>query len=258
VYDTSPPPPSPAQCAAQELTPEHPPLTAIQRGLQQSTPTPPLHFSLNQLRWLCGPRNALTMSDDESELPSCPLCMEELDATDKNFHPCPCGYQICAWCWHQRACPHPPHPPHRSRHPTVAAGRMKACTTWVNPEAAGLSIPVAGRCHSRHAHRPSALAGGISRRSTVALRTRLQADCLLGGDVGTASDWVWGRSLALPPPGEPGRTLRRQFECRGWAPAGMVSIPTGALVHTRHTRVLVVRAGGRHADLSGAATGRLQ
>eukprot|EP00976_Prorocentrum_cordatum_P109362 1195006-Prorocentrum_minimum.AAC.4 len=44
---------------------------------------------------------------EEGEPEACPLCMEELDATDKNFHPCPCGYQICAWCWHQRTCTHP-------------------------------------------------------------------------------------------------------------------------------------------------------
>ena len=31
----------------------------------------------------------------------CPLCCNELDATDRRFRPCPCGYQICAWCWHQ-------------------------------------------------------------------------------------------------------------------------------------------------------------
>ncbi len=30
----------------------------------------------------------------------CPLCCEELDLSDKNFLPCPCGYQVCMWCWH--------------------------------------------------------------------------------------------------------------------------------------------------------------
>ncbi|KAH8555402.1 hypothetical protein BGW37DRAFT_434866 [Umbelopsis sp. PMI_123] len=30
----------------------------------------------------------------------CPLCMEELDLSDRNFRPCPCGYQICRFCWH--------------------------------------------------------------------------------------------------------------------------------------------------------------
>lgn len=30
----------------------------------------------------------------------CPLCLEELDITDKNFKPCTCGYQICLWCFH--------------------------------------------------------------------------------------------------------------------------------------------------------------
>lgn len=31
------------------------------------------------------------MEDDET---SCPLCMEDLDVTDRNFRPCPCGYQV--------------------------------------------------------------------------------------------------------------------------------------------------------------------
>lgn len=39
------------------------------------------------------------MEDDEPEC--CPLCMEELDITDKTFNACPCGYQVCLWCWHQ-------------------------------------------------------------------------------------------------------------------------------------------------------------
>jgi len=29
----------------------------------------------------------------------CPLCTEELDITERNFRPCPCGYQLCLWCW---------------------------------------------------------------------------------------------------------------------------------------------------------------
>ncbi|SCO64427.1 CCR4-NOT transcription complex subunit 4, putative [Plasmodium berghei] len=28
----------------------------------------------------------------------CPLCVELLDETDRNFFPCDCGYQICLWC----------------------------------------------------------------------------------------------------------------------------------------------------------------
>ncbi|PLW07124.1 hypothetical protein PCASD_24794, partial [Puccinia coronata f. sp. avenae] len=41
----------------------------------------------------------------------CPLCMEELDISDLNFRPCPCGYRICRFCWHHikedlnRRCP---------------------------------------------------------------------------------------------------------------------------------------------------------
>ncbi|KAF9976189.1 transcriptional repressor general negative regulator of transcription subunit 4, partial [Modicella reniformis] len=38
------------------------------------------------------------MSDVEDY--DCPLCMEELDISDRNFRPCPCGYQICRFCWH--------------------------------------------------------------------------------------------------------------------------------------------------------------
>ncbi|KAI5058417.1 hypothetical protein GOP47_0026587 [Adiantum capillus-veneris] len=29
----------------------------------------------------------------------CPLCMEEMDSTDRQLKPCRCGYQICVWCW---------------------------------------------------------------------------------------------------------------------------------------------------------------
>ncbi|KAK0856215.1 transcriptional repressor general negative regulator of transcription subunit 4 [Friedmanniomyces endolithicus] len=36
--------------------------------------------------------------DDEEE-ETCPLCVEEFDLDDKNFKPCPCGYQICHFCW---------------------------------------------------------------------------------------------------------------------------------------------------------------
>ncbi|KAF8333953.1 uncharacterized protein EI90DRAFT_3121331 [Cantharellus anzutake] len=39
-------------------------------------------------------------SDDEAEDSECPLCLEEMDLSDINFKPCPCGYQICRFCWH--------------------------------------------------------------------------------------------------------------------------------------------------------------
>ncbi len=32
--------------------------------------------------------------DDEEEVPSCPLCLEELDATDRAVKACQCGYQV--------------------------------------------------------------------------------------------------------------------------------------------------------------------
>lgn len=37
------------------------------------------------------------ISDDEEEF--CPLCVEEMDISDKNFKPCPCGYQVCQFCY---------------------------------------------------------------------------------------------------------------------------------------------------------------
>ncbi|KAF2116208.1 hypothetical protein BDV96DRAFT_573558 [Lophiotrema nucula] len=37
------------------------------------------------------------VDDDEEEC--CPLCVEEFDLSDKNFRPCPCGYQICQFCF---------------------------------------------------------------------------------------------------------------------------------------------------------------
>ncbi|KAI9818785.1 MAG: transcriptional repressor general negative regulator of transcription subunit 4 [Pycnora praestabilis] len=30
---------------------------------------------------------------------SCPLCVEEFDLSDRNFRPCPCGYQVCQFCF---------------------------------------------------------------------------------------------------------------------------------------------------------------
>jgi CCR4-NOT transcription complex subunit 4 len=40
-------------------------------------------------------------SEEESkEETTCPLCVEEMDLSDKNFLPCPCGYRVCMWCWH--------------------------------------------------------------------------------------------------------------------------------------------------------------
>jgi CCR4-NOT transcription complex subunit 4 len=37
------------------------------------------------------------LSDEEEEF--CPLCVEEMDISDRNFKPCPCGYQVCQFCY---------------------------------------------------------------------------------------------------------------------------------------------------------------
>lgn len=44
--------------------------------------------------------HAENTSDTDHEPSTCPLCLEDLDNTDKQFQPCVCGYQICLWCWH--------------------------------------------------------------------------------------------------------------------------------------------------------------
>lgn len=36
------------------------------------------------------PSSSLLLQDDMD----CPLCLEELDLSDLNFKPCPCGYQV--------------------------------------------------------------------------------------------------------------------------------------------------------------------
>lgn len=44
--------------------------------------------------------NEDTYLSDEEEL-ECPLCMEEFDISDRTFKPCPCGYQICRFCYNR-------------------------------------------------------------------------------------------------------------------------------------------------------------
>ncbi|KAK9847196.1 hypothetical protein WJX84_001001 [Apatococcus fuscideae] len=38
-----------------------------------------------------------TLTEKERQI--CPLCIEPLDPTEKNFFPCPCGYQVCLFCF---------------------------------------------------------------------------------------------------------------------------------------------------------------
>ncbi|KAF2766622.1 hypothetical protein EJ03DRAFT_329882 [Teratosphaeria nubilosa] len=45
-------------------------------------------------------RNVQDQFIDDDEEETCPLCVEDLDLGDKGFRPCPCGYQICQFCYH--------------------------------------------------------------------------------------------------------------------------------------------------------------
>ncbi|KAI0654784.1 hypothetical protein C8Q70DRAFT_925216 [Cubamyces menziesii] len=66
-------------------------------------PAPALHAAhalpQSKSHVLAGVQDAY-WSDDEAENAECPLCLEEMDISDLNFKPCPCGYQVCQFCWH--------------------------------------------------------------------------------------------------------------------------------------------------------------
>ncbi|KAI5119088.1 hypothetical protein M0805_004861 [Coniferiporia weirii] len=83
--------------------------------LHPSLPAPVIHNSYmptsqSKSHVLAGVQDAY-WSDEEAEDAECPLCLEEMDVSDLNFKPCPCGYQICRFCWHHikenlnRRCP---------------------------------------------------------------------------------------------------------------------------------------------------------
>lgn len=42
----------------------------------------------------------MSLLADNDDVAECPLCLEELDSTDRSFKPCPCGYHVCIWCYH--------------------------------------------------------------------------------------------------------------------------------------------------------------
>jgi hypothetical protein len=51
--------------------------------------------------------------DEDEEEEVCPLCVEEFDLGDKNFRPCPCGYQVSLL-------PSPIHPAPANLHPDMS------------------------------------------------------------------------------------------------------------------------------------------
>ena len=56
--------------------------------------------ALHPARWLRPSAPHLSHPDPSSpRRPGCPLCLEEMDVTDRNFRPCKCGYQICLFCY---------------------------------------------------------------------------------------------------------------------------------------------------------------
>ena len=61
------------------------------------TLNPHVHENLQSIQAALSNYDTSFLSDDEEEF--CPLCIEPMDITDKNFFPCPCGYQICQFCY---------------------------------------------------------------------------------------------------------------------------------------------------------------
>lgn len=61
------------------------------------TTNPHVHDNLKAIEKALSNYDMTFLSDDEEDF--CPLCLETLDITDKNFKPCPCEYQICQFCY---------------------------------------------------------------------------------------------------------------------------------------------------------------
>lgn len=61
------------------------------------TLNPHVHENLKAIQRALSNYDMSFLGDDEEDF--CPLCLEPMDITDKNFKPCPCGYQICQFCY---------------------------------------------------------------------------------------------------------------------------------------------------------------
>lgn len=46
-------------------------------------------------------KNKSDQQQDCDEKTECPICSEEMDATDLSFLPCPCGFRLCLFCHKQ-------------------------------------------------------------------------------------------------------------------------------------------------------------
>ena len=76
--------------------PRPPSATALPRPAQPAIPVPMPPQQLSN--WA---RAASSPAAQEEEEDVCPICAENIDATDKAFFPCPCGFQPCIFCYHR-------------------------------------------------------------------------------------------------------------------------------------------------------------
>ncbi|KAF8111433.1 hypothetical protein N665_0076s0403 [Sinapis alba] len=65
---------------------------------QEASPEKAIHHNVSR-------KNKKKKSDQkkegDGEISECPICSEEMDATDLSFLPCPCGFRLCLFCHKQ-------------------------------------------------------------------------------------------------------------------------------------------------------------
>mmetsp|Transcript_23287 Transcript_23287/g.69162 ORF Transcript_23287/g.69162 Transcript_23287/m.69162 type:complete len:446 (-) Transcript_23287:57-1394(-) len=137
---------------------------------------------------------------------TCPLCVEELDNTDKEFYPCPCGYQVCLFCYGQVK--------------EQCGGLCPGCRREYGE-------PVDAAVVKAHAEERATAACGTARSFTAALKapaTRIAAGVSVGGGATAAVAGARGghASGQLPPPGaaRSAASSRRGANEHGVLPSG--------------------------------------
>ncbi|CAI5961880.1 unnamed protein product [Closterium sp. NIES-65] len=160
--------------------------------------------------------------EEEDEDPVCPLCIEELDATEIQFRPCPCGYRVCLFCYERiklelkgicPSCRSPYGDPQMAAPPQPTAsgassgkrrgsisrnGDSKASEQGASIAGASLGVSILGagdhRCHSRVSPAPPILASSefptlsSSPPLSGALRRRSRAAAAAAGGRRLSSD----------------------------------------------------------------------
>ena len=107
------------------------------------------------------------------------MCCSALDATDRRFKPCACGYQLCAWCWHQLM---------EQARAADAAGRCPACRAEYDERSIRFDAPseeeLAAESRKRTGREPTREAGA-SVASHVESRVASRVASRVGSNLGS-------------------------------------------------------------------------